>query len=138
MSYFRLDELKNPNLASLRDEPYRPLQRPQQPIRKPNQKIDVDSCPQKPRSEPSEAHVLEVRHGKRPAHDCHISLVPVQERLRGALAVDSAPDEACGYWKRAPSEYRASTRPYFKELLAQTFVQIFLATYLAASVGRES
>ena len=52
MSYFRLGEWKNPNPASLRDERYRPLQRHQQPIRKPNQRIDVDPCPQKPRSEP--------------------------------------------------------------------------------------
>jgi hypothetical protein len=38
--------------------------------------------------------VLEVRYGKRSAHDCHISLVPVPERLRGLFAVDSAPYEA--------------------------------------------
>ena len=30
--------------------------------------------------------MLEVRHGKRPAHDCRVSLVPVPEWLRGALA----------------------------------------------------
>src|SRR5262249_42737859 len=41
-----------------------------------------------------EAHVLEVRHGKRPADDRNISLVPVPERFRGGLAIDPAPDEA--------------------------------------------
>src|SRR5262249_5400504 len=52
MSHLRLGERKNPNPASLRDKRYRPLQRHQQPIRKPNKKIDVDACPQEPRREP--------------------------------------------------------------------------------------
>src|SRR5262245_21438104 len=94
MSQFRLSVWKNPNPASLSDKRYRPLQHHQQPIRKSNQKIDVNSCPQKPRCAPCEVYVLEVSHSKRPAHDRQISLVPVPERLRGALAVDSAPDEA--------------------------------------------
>src|SRR5262249_45609312 len=94
MSRFRLGEWKNPNPAPLRDERYRPLQRHQEPIRESDQEIDVDAEPQEPRREPREAHVLEVGHGERPAHDRHVALVPVPERLRGTLALDSAPDEA--------------------------------------------
>src|SRR5262245_1040587 len=65
MSHLRLGERKNPNPASLRDKRYRPLQRHQQPIRKPNQKIYVDACPQEPRREPRVSPVLVYHVGNR-------------------------------------------------------------------------
>src|SRR6185369_2191015 len=83
---------KYPHSAALGPKRNSPLQHHQQPVRKADQKVNVNPYPQHPRYHPDEAKRVEIGYREGAAYDREISFVPIPERRGRSLPPNTPAD----------------------------------------------